>query len=149
MNITVRQAVREDLPAILGLYRFLASPGTELPPPPPPEVWAQVMAHPGIFTYFVAEAEERIVATANVTVIPNLTHGGRPFAIVENVVSHPEVRGSGCGRAVMEEIRRFARERNCYKIQLQSGAHRTGAHGFYESLGYSRSAKVGFTLVLE
>jgi GNAT superfamily N-acetyltransferase len=149
MGDLVRRAGAGDLPALLSLYRFLLPEGAPPPPPPPPEIWTHLLAHPDFFAYFLAEKGGEPVATANVTVIPNLTHGGRPFAIVENVVSHPEVRGQGYGRAVMLAIEDFARSRNCYKIQLQSGSPRLKAHAFYESLGYSRTAKVGFTLALE
>lgn len=40
----------------------------------------------------------------------------------------------------------FAKEMGCYKVMLLSGSHRTEAHGFYESLGFSGTRKKGFVM---
>jgi len=84
--------------------------------------------------------------------VPNLTHGGKPWAQVENMVTDATVRGSGIGRQLIDECLRLAREAGCYKVQLQSGNQRRSpendAHGFYEHLGFAASS-VGFRYYIE
>ncbi len=94
----------------------------------------------------VAESTE-VVGTVTLVIVPNLTHNSEPWAQVENMVTDSAVRGSGVGRALIEECLRLAREAGCYKVQLQSGNQRRSrendAHGFYEHLGFAPSS-VGF-----
>lgn len=141
----IRTAVAEDLPALLDLYRQLAGDRPESQPAGPAAagpILARILADPAR-QLLVADADGRVVGTAEVLVIANLTHGGQPWAIVENVVVAADARRLGVGRALMAHIVEQAREAGCYKIQLLSRAERADAHLFYESLGFARSA-VGF-----
>jgi len=88
----------------------------------------------------VAEGDGAIVGTLHLVVVPNLTHDGSPWAIVENVVVDEGRRGHGVGRALMEEAERRAREVGCYKVQLLSADHR-GVQAFYENLGFEPRAR--------
>jgi GNAT superfamily N-acetyltransferase len=89
----------------------------------------------------VADEDGRVVETADLVVIPNLTRGARPVALVENVVVTAERRGGRVGRALMDEAERRARSAGCYKIQLLSNAYRTRAHAFYRALDYETSVE--------
>ena len=115
--------------------------------PPPPagdhgrEAFAAVLAHPGT-TILGAEVEARIAGMATLHVMPNLTYGGRPYALVENVVTRRDMHGRGVGRAVMEAATEQARTAGCYKIMLLTGQGR-GAKGLYEKVGFSAHAKHG------
>lgn len=60
----------------------------------------------------------------------------RPILLVENVAVLPEYQGKGVGRAMFAEIERWGREQNCHYEMLVSGLQRTGAHKFYEALGF-------------
>ena len=95
----------------------------------------------------VADDHGTLVGTADLLVVPNLTHGARAWAIVENVVVTPVRRRQGIGRALMQEVIKRATEANCYKLQLLSRQERTEAHAFYRSLGLERVAE-GFRLYL-
>lgn len=46
------------------------------------------------------------------------------------------VRGSGVGRMLMAAAERWAKEHGCCKVILRSGQKRSGAHAFYERIGY-------------
>lgn len=48
-----------------------------------------------------------------------------------------EHRGLGIGRALLENIERWAKDTGAAGIRLVSGAERTGAHAFYEKCGYT------------
>lgn len=41
---------------------------------------------------FVLEADGRVVATAHLNVMPNLTRSGSPYAVIENVVVEETLR---------------------------------------------------------
>jgi GNAT superfamily N-acetyltransferase len=145
----VREAASTDLDAILGLYVQLAENRPESLPVLGPEAESLLTTignQPGR-TLLVAVAEDVIVGTADLVVVPNFTHQGMAWAIVENVVVDQDRRRSGVGRALMKEVVRRCRQADCYKIQLLSREHRQSAHVFYESLGFHRSVE-GFRLYL-
>jgi GNAT superfamily N-acetyltransferase len=50
---------------------------------------------------FVAESEGVIVSSATITIVPNVTRGARPYALIENVVTRGAHRRRGLGRAVL------------------------------------------------
>jgi len=82
---------------------------------------------------------ERDRATA-----PNLLRGGRGHGFIENVVTHPEHRGQGYGRAVIEAALTEAWARDCYHVLLQSGRKDPRVHRFYESCGFEPGVRVGY-----
>jgi GNAT superfamily N-acetyltransferase len=147
--IEVREAASADLHAILGLYVQLAENRPESLPVLGLEaesLLVTIATQPG-HTLLVAVAEDVIVGTADLVVVPNFTHHGMAWAIVENVVVDQARRRSGVGRALMEDVFRRCHQADCYKIQLLSREHRQSAHVFYESLGFQRSVE-GFRLYL-
>ena len=52
----------------------------------------------------------------------------------------PEFQHCGIGKMLMERIEKLAVERNNSAIGLASGFQRTGAHEFYEHLGYKKTS---------
>ena len=96
----------------------------------------------------MAEDGGRVVGTLTLYFLLNLSHGARPFAIVENVVVDANVRGGGHGRALMEHAVRLAREAGCYKVSLTSHTNRAAAHAFYDAIGFTNSHR-GFTLYVD
>ena len=61
----------------------------------------------------------------------------RPILLVENVAVLESFHGKGVGRAMFQEIERWAKEEwDCHYEILASGLNRTGAHKFYAALGF-------------
>jgi ribosomal protein S18 acetylase RimI-like enzyme len=145
----VRHATATDLAAIGLLYRQLSSDASS-PEPALPElassVFAKMSAQSGRHL-LVADVDATVVGTADLLVASNLTHRGRPWAIVENVVVDEAVRGQGVGRALIEEAVRISEGADCYKVQLLSRKQRTEAHEFYRRIGFEAVAE-GFRLYL-
>jgi ribosomal protein S18 acetylase RimI-like enzyme len=79
----------------------------------------------------VAETDGRVNGTADLIIVPNLTHNASPWGIVENLVIDEQSRRRGVGRALIDDIVTRAEEAGCYMIQLVSLKHRSGAHAFY------------------
>ena len=85
---------------------------------------------------YVGDAGTATVATATLIIVPNLTHGGRPYAILENIVIDAAHRSQGHGEAIVRHLVDEARRAGCYKVSLTSNLVRTEAHRFYERLGF-------------
>lgn len=143
----IRRLTGADVPSLLRLYRQL-SPEDEFPTEAAAsDIWRGIEAQENIIYLGAVEAGE-VVSTCFLVIIPNLCHGGQSIGFVENVVTDEKHRRQGLGRKVLEEAVRIARERGCYKVMLQSAAYRTGAHRFYEELGFDGARKKAFDLRL-
>ncbi len=150
---TIREAQPADVPRLLVLLQQLSEQSTI----PEAEVRPASEAHyaalrritedPNV-RLLVAEQDGHIMGTLTLYVMPNLSHGGTPFAIVENVVVDETARGGGHGRLLMARAEALAQEAGCYKVSLTSNNKRDPAHAFYNHIGYTNSHK-GFTRYLE
>lgn len=135
------RAVREsDLPGILKLYAAL-HPGEASSHQDPGlrKVWQSMLADPRLHCFVLTEGN-RLAATAVLDIVPNLTRGGRPFGVLQNVVTEPALQGRGLGKELVSQILDFAWEQNCYQVLVQTG--RPEVVGFYERLGFT-TAKIG------
>jgi len=144
---TTRSAGQDDLEELLELYRHLNPDDPELAPEAVADQWAEMVADDDL-DIVVVEHDGRLVATCLLSVTENLTRGARPFAVVENVVTRQGYRGEGFGTACVEAAVERADERGCYKVMLLTGSDEAWKHEFYESCGFDREAKTGFTLDL-
>ncbi|MCE9925420.1 GNAT family N-acetyltransferase [Aeromonas media] len=102
-------------------------------------------AEPGV-RILVAEVEGQLAATCQLGVIPTLTNGGRPFAIIEHVVTASAFRRQGLSQRVLAQALTLAWELDCYKVMLLSGEGREGAHRLYEKLGFKAGIEKGFVI---
>jgi GNAT superfamily N-acetyltransferase len=83
----------------------------------------------------------RVVGTASFIILPNLSYGGRPHAIIENVVVEESERGKGLGERLVRYCLDQARAAGCTHLSLTTDARRLDAHRFYERLGLNHSHK--------
>lgn len=58
--------------------------------------------------------------------------------------NYKECRKQGVGKALMRELEKLARERNCTQVILVTEADRLDACGFYESMGFHPTANKGY-----
>ena len=144
----IREAVASDFDALLALYLHLHE--TRLPEDGARlrAAWAQIMADANRHL-LVCELDGRIVASCDCVIVPNLTRGARPYALIENVVTHADFRRRGCATACLNRAREIAREAGCYKIMLMTGAKDPGTLEFYRRAGYDNKAKTAFIQWLE
>jgi GNAT superfamily N-acetyltransferase len=94
----------------------------------------------------VAEADGRLVSSCSLSIIPNLTRGGRPYAVIENVVTDADWRRRGLGRQVLAAATAQAWAAGCYKVMLATGSRREATLQFYEGAGFERGAKTYFEM---
>lgn len=139
----VREILTGDLEGLLALY-------THLHDNPFPQDTAQLRAlwqrieEDADHHIIVAVEDETIVSSCVCVIIPNLTHGQRPYALVENVVTHPAYRGRGLAHACLAHAEEIARAAGCYKIMLMTGSKAESTHRFYQRAGYNANDKTAY-----
>ena len=139
----VREVQREDLPALLELYLHLHEDSVPEETAHLRDTWDAILQDMNHHV-LVKVAEGRIVASCVCVIIPNLTRGVRPYAFVENVVTHAEYRGRGYATECLMAARRIAQEANCYKIMLLTGSKEESTLDFYRRAGYNSLDKTAF-----
>lgn len=147
--VHIREAQRADLENVLALYAAIEDSAADvLTVEDAQAVWAQFSHYPSYRLWVACDPAQHgaVVGTYALLVMHNLAHRGAPSAIVEDVVVAPDQQGRGIGRQMMAHAMQQAREAGCYKLALSSNARRTGAHAFYESLGF---AQHGLSFVVE
>lgn len=93
--------------------------------------------------------EGKPVSSCVCVVISNLTRGARPYALIENVVTHEGYRGRGYATACLNYAKELAEEKHCYKMMLLTDSKEDATLRFYESAGYNRADKTAFIQWLE
>lgn len=92
----------------------------------------------------VCEIDGKIVASCVCVIIPNLTRNVRPYAFVENVVTHGEYRKKGYATDCQNFAKKIAEENHCYKMMLLTGSKEESTLNFYRNAGYNSSDKTAF-----
>lgn len=139
----IRQAKPEDAQDLKTLYfEFL----TQFPPKEEQDMnrWTKVISNfekADDRFLLVVEADGRAVSTVQVAIIEGLTHNVRPFAVIENVVTHGDYQNRGFASALLEQATQIAREFNCYKVFLETGSNKESTLNFYRKNGFVLDAK--------
>ena len=89
----------------------------------------------------VGIVDDKAVCSVTLVVIRNLTHNLRPYAVMENVVTHFDYRNKGYASALIEYASNIARAENCYKIMLMTGSKKESTLNFYKQNGFSINDK--------
>jgi len=143
--IEYRKAQKQDLQGILSLFAELNPRDVAIAEEPAKAIWKTLLTNP-LVTFFVAESGARLVGTCHLVVVPNLTRGGKPYAVLENVVTLQSHRRHGIATQLLQRAIQCAREAGCYKVMLLSSAKRKEAHKLYAKLGFDGTTKKGFDL---
>lgn len=138
----IREVRIDEYQQLMELYLHLHE--TEIPPAElTKDLWERLVNDPD-YHLIVAEEDGRLVSTVTCVIIPNLTHGPRPYAWVENVVTHPDYRGRHLATACLDFAKDIALRENCYRLVLMTGSKLPSTLRYYEQAGYNRSDKTGF-----
>ena len=142
----IREITENDYEGLMALYLHLHE--TEIPPfDKAKSVFEKILADEN-YHIIVADEDGVIVSSCTVVIVPNLTRGIRPYARVENVVTHADHRGKGHATACLERAKEIAVREGCYNIALLTGSKSESTLKFYENAGYNRTDKTGFTMWL-
>ena len=139
----IREAGSGDLNALLELYLFLHEDSIPEDNEHLRSTWNQIINDPN-HHIIVYEEDGKIVSSCVCVVIPNLTRGVRPYAFIENVVTHEAYRGRGLAGKCLDYAKQIAIRENCYKMILLTGSKRPSTLHFYEKAGYDSTTKTAF-----
>jgi GNAT superfamily N-acetyltransferase len=144
----VREACFGDLAEILALYLFLHE--KEIPEDNERlrMTWKRIVEDEN-HHLIVCEVDGKIVSSCVCVIIPNLTRNVRPYAFVENVVTHGDYRGRGYATKCLHYAKEIARAANCYKMMLLTGSKQESTLDFYRNAGYNSADKTAFVQWLE
>lgn len=143
-SLDIRQADRHDLPALTDLYQHLAE-GDEKPHLDlAQDVFERFQAYAGSMI-IIGQAGTILATSCTLVVIPNLTHGGQSYGLIENVVTHRDFRNRGFGKRVLLYATDAAWKAGCYKVMLMTGSKKRKTLDFYSGAGFEQS-KTGFQM---
>jgi GNAT superfamily N-acetyltransferase len=141
-----RLAHPSDLPSLLALFEASEVSAAAQPRDRAESIWQETLTHPGVHV-FVSDHRDRIAATCMLVTAPNLLRSGRRHGFLENVLTHPELRGRGHGSAVVLAALGHAWAADCHHVLLQSGRADPRVHAFYEGLGLRPGLRVAFVAI--
>lgn len=139
----IREVNEHDLAQLLALYTHLHESQIPLDSAYLRDTWAQICGDSN-HHIIVKEMDGKIVASCVCVIIPNLTRGVRPYAFIENVVTHADYRGNGYATECLDYARKIAMENDCYKMMLLTGSKEEKTLRFYENAGYNSADKTAF-----
>lgn len=143
MENFIREAKQEDLIEILELYLHLHEESVPTPSDHLENTWKQIISDENQHL-IVCVADGKIVSSCVCVIIPNLTRNVRPYAFVENVVTHSDYRGHGYASKCLDFAKTIAEQNDCYKIMLLSGSKDEKILQFYNKAGYNSTDKTAF-----
>ncbi|MBP3428729.1 MAG: GNAT family N-acetyltransferase [Clostridia bacterium] len=144
----VREACEYELGEVLELYLHLHEDTVPGMTEHLQHTWETIVQDPN-HHLIVNEVDGRIVSSCVCVIIPNLTRGVRPYAFIENVVTHADYRGRGYATDCLDYAREIAVQANCYKMMLLTGSKKESTLAFYARAGYNSTDKTAFIQWLE
>jgi GNAT superfamily N-acetyltransferase len=158
----IRSAAEADLPLLCALLEQLAADDASvstkasqaLPPALPAapgrgmrRAFDELCARPDVQVLALEEGG-RVLGMAVFMLLPSLAGGGRPRALIDEVVVDRAFRGRGHGERLVRHCIALARARGVRKLQLTSNLRRAAAHRFYERLGFQATHR-GYSMLFE
>ncbi|MDD6794822.1 MAG: GNAT family N-acetyltransferase [Clostridiaceae bacterium] len=146
--MVIREIRKSELKELLSLYEYLKSDDIPKESNELNDIWGNILNYNGQHI-IVAEEDNKIVSSCVVTIIPNLTHNHKSYALVENVVTNENYTKRGFATACLNYAKELAIKENCYKLMLLTGSKRESTLKFYEQAGYNKNDKTAFIQWIE
>ena len=139
----IREIKIDDLNQLLELYKFLHNDEKFDNTEHLKDVWEEILNDKN-HHIIVNDINGKIVSSCVCVIIPNLTRNARPYAFVENVVTHIEYRNKGYATSCLNYAKEIALSNKCYKMMLLTGSKRQSTLDFYKNAGYNSNDKTAF-----
>lgn len=139
----VREIKENELSDLLELYTHLHELGVPENSEHLQNTWS-VICRDGNHHIIVCEVDGKLVSSCVCVIIPNLTRNIRPYAFIENVVTHADYRGKGYATACLNRANDLAIKANCYKMMLLTSSKTESTLNFYKRAGYNCTDKTAF-----
>jgi N-acetylglutamate synthase-like GNAT family acetyltransferase len=150
MMVTIRNAVRGDIPELADLLGELFTLEREFSPDRTSQIRGLIMLFDrgDAVRIMTAEREGRIIGLGVLHYTVS-TYLGAKVAVLEDVVVTAGERGKGTGSRLMAGIIEQARADGVSRITLLTDHDNSAAQSFYESFGFVRSTMVPHRLMLQ
>lgn len=139
----VREIYENELSELLELYTHLHEHGVPENSVHLRNTWDSIVSDKN-HHIIVYEEDGKIVSSCVCVIIPNLTRNVRPYAFIENVVTHADFRGKGYASKCLDYAKKISENENCYKMMLLTGSKDEKTLGFYKNAGYNSADKTAF-----
>ncbi len=139
----VREVNKDDLDGLLKLYLHLHEKSIPAHNEHLAKTWETILAD-SKYHIIVKEEDGMLVSSCTCIIVPNLTRDVRPYALIENVVTHAAYRKRGYAGECLSYAKELADRENCYKLMLTTGSKDPATLRFYEQNGYSSKDKTAF-----
>jgi len=135
-KFTVREAATDDAEALARLSTQLGYPADAASMPDR----LGRLAGDRNARAFVASDGERVVGMTTIHLRDTLNHA-MPIAQITLLVVDETIRSRGAGRALVEAAEAWARSRGAKRVAVTTALDRSGAHAFYERVGYTHTGR--------
>lgn len=139
----VREIDKLELDKLLNLYLFLHEDSIPEKTEHLRQTWQTIMNDKN-HHIVVNEVDGKLISSCVCVIIPNMTRNIRPYAFVENVVTHGDYRGKGYATECLNYAKEIAEKADCYKMMLLTGSKQEATLNFYTKAGYNSSDKIAF-----
>jgi GNAT superfamily N-acetyltransferase len=145
MEVTnmIREVREDELNELLNLYLYLHEKSVPEMSECLQSTWQTIIQDKN-HHIIVKVVDDRIVSSCVCVIIPNLTRNVRPYAFIENVVTHTDYRGEGYATECLNYAKEIAEKTNCYKMMLLTGSKEETTLNFYKKAGYNSTDKTAF-----
>ncbi len=139
----VREITEYELNELLKLYLHLHEKSVPEITSHLKDVWCGIIQDSN-HHIIVNEIDGIIVSSCVCIIIPNLTRNVRPYAFIENVVTHIDYRRKGYATECLNYAEIIAKKVDCYKMMLLTGSNDERTLNFYKNAGYNCNDKTAF-----
>lgn len=138
-DIRIRLALETDIVEILRLYEELLNEKTDLE-----SAYTEFpILQKGHDNIYVAEINQHVVGTIQISICKSLAFGCRPAIAVDYLIVDPRFRHQGVGTRLMNTVDEVANKVNAESAFFVSSENRVLAHSFYRKIGYCENV-MGF-----
>jgi len=139
----IRIAQKNDLKQLLELYTQLHNNTMPTFDATLENIWSDILSDKN-HHIIIGLVDGQIVSSCVLVIVPNLTRGQRPYALIENVITHEAYRNNGYATRVLNFASDIATRESCYKMMLLTGSKQEDTFRFYEKTGYNKNDKTAF-----
>ena len=139
----IREVTKDDLLPLLELYTQLHDNDMPKTNTKLENLWNGILDDKN-HHIIIGVSDNKLLSSCVLIIVPNLTHNQRPYAFIENVITHEAYRNKGYATAILNYAKEIAINENCYKIMLLTGSNRDSTLTFYERAGFNRKDKTAF-----
>lgn len=136
--MAIRLLEKRDLPQLARLYQQFWGDESDVSKM---NLQFDMIAKENNHIILVSECNHSIVGSVMGIVCKELYGNCYPFLVIENMIVDNSFRNHGVGSALLMELEKLAKQRNCTQMILVTESDRIDACRFYEKYGFQKNTK--------